>query len=499
MRRFIFLIVFSIFSKSVSPFGLYDSIIIYKPKALLINKNLKIVLQKLNQLKNDKLEKNKTFTILHIGDSHVQGDFFSGEIRRQLQSYFGFAGIGAIFPYSLAKSYGPRGLVSKSEGNWNSYKILSPRNDFKLGLLGYGLTTQNENASIHFEIKEKFPILNFTDLNIWHTYDSSTFNIEINNKFQSANQYKSKSGWAVSNFKSKMPQKEFNFVAKKNEQNQHHFEFLGFELLNENTSGINYHHLGVVGAQFTHFIKYANFNLEQIVYLKPDLIIFSFGTNEAYDNSFDSVSYYNITSSFIKKLIEQLSETGIIFTTAPDTRSMGKTPPFQISVNNQLKKIANEYQLTIFDLNTEMGGWGSLYNWQKYNLTLKDKLHFTSSGYSLQGKLFSLSLLDAYNKVNFKDTINISLLQDTIIETLTKVLSNDTKNTIKNETKTEIQILPEKKFISKNKIHVIKKGDTIGKLSNMYHISKNSIFKINHINQKTILNIGQKIIIPKKN
>ena len=65
------------------------------------------------------------FTIIHIGDSHIQGDYFSGEIRMQLQSYFGNGGRGILFPYALAKSFGPRGVAVKPLGLWTGFKTLT--------------------------------------------------------------------------------------------------------------------------------------------------------------------------------------------------------------------------------------------------------------------------------------------------------------------------------------------------------------------------------------
>ena len=50
---------------------------------------------------------------------------------------------------------------------------------------------------------------------------------------------------------------------------------------------------------------------------------------------------------------------------------------------------------------------------------------------------------------------------------------------------------------SKNKIHIVKKGDTINKLSRIYKISQKAIFSANHLNKKSVLKIGEKIIISK--
>jgi hypothetical protein len=196
-----------------------------------------------------------------------------------------------------------------------------------------------------------------------------------------------------------------NFFKTNTKQN--HFGFYGFELISDIKYGVNYHHCGVVGAQFTHLINNAPWSIEQIAQLNPDLIIFSFGTNEAYNDGLDTSYYKSSIIKFMQDLEIASPKTAFIFTTAPDTRSQNRIPSNQIIVNNILKRIATNGSYSIFDLNEAMGGWGSIYTWYNKGLTLKDKLHFTEQGYSLQGNLFTLSLLEAYNLINFNDPINL--------------------------------------------------------------------------------------------
>ena len=152
---------------------------------------------------------------------------------------------------------------------------------------------------------------------------------------------------------------------------------------------------------------------------------------------------------------------------------------------------------SIFDLNEAMGGWGSIYSWFKKGLTLKDKLHFTEQGYSLQGNLFTLSLLEAYNSINFHDSINLNQIRSTVKDSMASILKNS-----KNDSLIKILERHNKKKSSgsknsTNKIHIVKKGDTASKLCRIYKISLNTIFSSNHLNKKSILKIGEKIIISK--
>jgi hypothetical protein len=62
----------------------------------------------------------KTISIVHIGDSHIQGDYLSRTIRYRLQKEFGEAGRGLVFPYSLLNMYGPVDYSCKSNVAWLS-------------------------------------------------------------------------------------------------------------------------------------------------------------------------------------------------------------------------------------------------------------------------------------------------------------------------------------------------------------------------------------------
>ena len=54
----------------------------------------------------DKLKQtpNRKLRILHIGDSHIQADYFTGYIRDEMQRLFGTGGRGFVFPYAIAGS-----------------------------------------------------------------------------------------------------------------------------------------------------------------------------------------------------------------------------------------------------------------------------------------------------------------------------------------------------------------------------------------------------------
>ena len=516
------------------------------------------------------------FTIVHIGDSHIQGDYFSGEIRMQLQSQFGNAGRGILFPYALAKSFGPRGVSVKPIGLWTGHKTLSSGLIEPLGLEGYAATTNSTNSSISISLSDKFKEENalgtFSNPNlqrirIWHSADDNAFSTQLNSEFTwtgsqfySANNIQIRQttiksgGWGVSNYQAQTPQTNFTISLSRTNPNQNHYAFYGFEIIPMQQRGVVYHHCGVVGAQFTHLINKAPYTIEQIAHIKPDILIFSFGTNEAYNGKLDTQTYTTAVMKFLADIAEASPTTAIILTTAPDTRSRNRIPPAQKSVNNELRKIARAQKITLYDLNEAMGGWGSLHVWYNHKLTLTDKLHFNAAGYALQGQLFTLSLLQAYNKVNAKDTINISALSNTVHDAMTvlvrdfsavslgdslgDVTANDTiakvantatgarivtpkvpiatnNGSIANEN-SDINIAPNNgknnipsftpknsndrspKMISGEVTHTVKSGENLYRIAQRYHVSHEAIARRNNLSNPKALRVGQRLVIPKR-
>ncbi len=499
----IFSLLFS-FCKINSQEILKDSLAInYSVSPINETPKLKSALLKLQKIHENKIKNNYSsgdsiFTIIHIGDSHIQGDYFSGQIRKQLQYYFGNGGRGILFPYALAKSFGPRATILKTNKKWTGVKILTPDLSNKLGLIGYAAFTNDSNSSVTLTFNENFEGSPFKKINIWHSSDLESYSFKLNNELKFLESKLISSGWGVSSFYTNTSCNNFSLFPFKTSNKQNHFGFYGFELISDIKYGVNYHHCGVVGAQFTHFINNAPWSVEQIVHLNPDIIIFSFGTNEAYNDDLDTSYYKSLIVKFMQDLEFASPKTAFIFTTAPDTRSQNRIPSNQTIVNSILKRISNNSNYSIFDLNQSMGGWGSIHSWSKKGLTLKDKLHFTPQGYSLQGDIFILSLIETYNKINFNDTININQIRIMVKDSMAVLIRSSENDSL-------INILPVDKkkhsLVSKNSkniIHFVKKGDTITKLSRIYKISQKVIFRTNHLNKKSILKIGDKIIITKQ-
>ena len=71
----------------------------------------------LSLLYKSKTDKQGVINIVHIGDSHIQADYFSGMLRMCLQKQFGNAGRGLIFPYKVAKTNEPYNYLTTTDAH----------------------------------------------------------------------------------------------------------------------------------------------------------------------------------------------------------------------------------------------------------------------------------------------------------------------------------------------------------------------------------------------
>jgi LysM repeat protein len=275
------------------------------------------------------------------------------------------------------------------------------------------------------------------------------------------------------------------------------FNFHGISFENPSLHGLQYNRCGVVGATFLQLVAQQDFTLAQLKETKPDLIIFSYGSNESYDKNFNIDDYYKRVSQFIIRIKNEIPGVNIIFTDTPDTRSRNRYPANTIPINEKLKLIATETGSGFWDLNTIMGGDNSMMYWLKNNLTRKDQLHFTKAGYELQGNLFSSAFLDVYNKNNNSEkNQTVQRVCDSLhaqIETQLKDLTakNDSINSAANNSTTNTS------HPANTKVHAVQKNETLGSIAKKYGVSVKQLCEWNGLTEKSVLHIDQKIVIKK--
>lgn len=167
------------------------------------------------------------------------------------------------------------------------------------------------------------------------------------------------------------------------------------------SNGVVYHILGVNGATCQSFSTPEH--IRQIADLHPDLVILSFGTNEAHGRRYNASEHTAAMNYLIAELKASCPDVAFLMTTPPGAyvrngrRGKIINPRTPLVVENELK-FAREHGIAIWDMYDIVGGkQRACLNWNAANMYQRDKIHFTHEGYTLQGLLLYEEFIKAYN------------------------------------------------------------------------------------------------------
>ena len=128
-----------------------------------------------------KLKRTQThkLKVLHIGDSHVQADIFTGYIRNELQKILGDGGRGFVFPYAAAATHAAYDYKTTCKGKWEFSRNVQPYPAYDMGITGATIHTEDSTASF----KLVFPSWALKDnnnvLKIYCKRASDSYNLKL--------------------------------------------------------------------------------------------------------------------------------------------------------------------------------------------------------------------------------------------------------------------------------------------------------------------------------
>ncbi|NDW08933.1 GDSL-type esterase/lipase family protein [Dysgonomonas sp. 520] len=369
--------------------------------------------EKLLSLENDKQGK---VNIVHIGDSHIQADFFTHAIRQRMQQKFGNAGYGFTFPYSLAKTNANNIVKYGSNVNWSSAKVLGSPADLSIGLGGINLRTSSDGFNIKLSVSGAY---SFNTVKIVHPAWDSVFTLnglDIPPIAEGVPSQNSEEEEAV--LPTTMKQGDFTIV-----QDKYVTSFSATDLLrevnitaNENKAvytlngivlekddaGVLYHNIGVNGAKLSDYNKQELF-FEQLSVLSPDLVIVSFGTNESF-GKLSASSYMKQVDTFVANVMRENPYTTILFTTpAP---SLLKRKILNHLIQDYTDKLTGQTSFPVWDMLRATGGIKAPLSGRYGGYMAKDKVHYKREGYVMQANLFVDDLLCLYEKYKYEKNLN---------------------------------------------------------------------------------------------
>lgn len=359
---------------------------------------------------NEKLEKLVTtgegrINIVQIGGSHIQAGSFSGQMRTRLQQLNGEmnAGWGYMFPYRISRTNSPFGYYIRYNGRWQSFRNVEKRKSGTLGVGGMSVTTSSPKAELTILLEEENDLdYSFNKFRVYFQTKGNNYTVSVDSALLvSSNLTSDYIDFELNKYVDSMK----ITVEKKYNSNG---SFTLFGITTETApNGIMYHSIGVNGAHVPAFLRCQLFE-EQLVELKPDLVILGLGINDAYGRKFSQNRFESNYEQLIEKIREAAPNTAIVFTTNNDSylyrRYVNNNGE---KVKDSMFKMAKKYNAGVWDMYSVMGGLNSIVLWQKNSLAQSDRIHFTREGYLLIGDLFFTALVqDFENYLLTKKTNN---------------------------------------------------------------------------------------------
>ena len=344
--------------------------------------------------------------IMHIGGSHVQAGTFTQQFRDNLLNINTnlIGGQYFIFPFSVGKTNNPSHYLTSSTGEWTYCRNAVRRDtDKRMGLAGAALTTSDPEATISIVTRAKnssdiTPEFNFNKVTVLGF--SETENVVPNVSFDDSiiqgkyNDYQSSYTFHLPDFTDSIcivfPSIEGEFT-------------LTGVLLENGMPGISVHGIGVNGASVPSYLRCDDFERD-LELVRPDLIIFSIGINDAAEANFDKETFKRNYGELISIMQRVNPDCALLFVTNNDSYKrikVKKKKHYEVNPNGAIVEKAflemgKRYNAAVWDQFDIMGGLHSMQNWEKAGLAQPDKVHFTKSGYQLIGDLLYNALIESY-------------------------------------------------------------------------------------------------------
>lgn len=410
-------------------------------------------LQQLEQKKNGKLR------IVHIGDSHIQADLFTGKMRNLLQQKYGNGGFGFTFPHNLAKTNGSHYIKYNATTSFESYRNIYPDTTKPVGLSGIALFTTSKDFAIELQVRDKNFV--FNSLKLVMPKKQRLFDVAITSKEISIESsvpktitHKIKSGEALSIIASKhgvsvvaikkanglksnniragktlrIPTKQmepkkilrsefqlltlFEDVASQNYYSQEPIDkiylvsnpeassyALNGLILENNNPGLVYSAIGVNGAKASDYNRFPEF-YQQLQAIEADLVVISLGTNESFDKQGSTIYFENL-QKMITEIRAKNPSVEILVVTPPPSLFKRKFPnAFVADYAKVIQEKASENYYSVWDMFQAMGGLFNVNRNFSKGYMSKDKVHYSKLGYERQAELFFEAL--EYNYEQFK-------------------------------------------------------------------------------------------------
>ncbi len=480
-------------------FQSYYPFIAYDRNIIEWNKNEEVMIF-LNKMKESK---TGIVRILHIGDSHIHSDIFTGFVRKRLQNLFGNGGRGLVFPFCTAGTHATRDYKTSCTGTWTSAKTTERVLIYDIGVTGVTARTDDVNATASiifrpgvYKIPKKQMKVSVLYLDCENAFD---VNLRSGKKSWEVTSVDSENGVMTGMLDWSSDTLTISFT--KSDTTQKFFEMYGLVIEDSDQNGIIYSSAGINGSAMYHLVNQKLLE-KHIEILKPDLLVLDLGTNDIYRGTFEESVLYKLLTTIVQKVRKVVPEACILLIPPQDMYYRKKHIVSTDKYSALLRKVAFEQGCLFWDYFAVSGGNYSMLKWELKLLAKKDRLHLSTEGYELKGKLFVMALLDLYTEFIRNEIFPPERIWEQTDSACIALLFNPSSlygGPVQPDT-VAIHSMPfettqtNKPASSGSVTHIVKSGENLGLVAQKYGVTVAQLQQWNSIKGTTIYP-GQKLIL----
>ncbi len=353
-------------------------------------------------------------TIVHLGDSHIASDSLSRGIRRRLQERFGDAGRGMMVPAGAYKYAIADGVSFKRTGNWTASNSLRQKSG-PYGISGVRLSSRSKGASLRLTARSGQ--FDWAEVTVLTGPKQGTVRLKAGDKVVTFNaRAKAQNSRVV-----RLNARGVTVTVTAGEGGA--TTVLNWAI-GRNAPGVRYVNFGIAGATANITDRWSRqLVANDIAHLKPDLIIWGYGTNEGFNDGLDLARYEKTVSRFIGQLRGSAPDAEFMFIgpadsaraprhargskvcrhlAAGDTRKVSRwhAPPKLGKVRSLLADLSKAQNAAFWDWYSAMGGSCSINRWATASpaLAARDRVHLTNRGYDRSAALFIDHLMNRFSQ-----------------------------------------------------------------------------------------------------
>ncbi len=387
-------------------------------KELQFNEKGKENLFRFFEILSDCASLKKKISILHYGDSQIEGDRMTSYIRQKIQLQFGGYGPGLI---PATNVYNTFTFKQRYSDHWTRYTAFGGE---KLISRKYGALASASRFTPEYDLNDSTFVLDSLPLKTaWIEISPSKIAYSRARKFNHVrlhyNDCVSPTRLRVYNNDALIHEEELITDGKQHtfslsfpgtpEKLKYEFSgkispnICGFSL--EGDYGVQVANIAMRGSSGTVFNRIKNSTLKPMYHeLNTQLVIMQFGGNSViyFKDSSDVTSYANWFKSQIKTVQKTMPGSMVVVIGPSDMSKLEDgiytTYPFLPYCTEEMKRVSLECGAAFWNLYAAMGGQNSMPSWVEQGLAGKDYIHFTNKGAKFASQMFYNSFISQYIK-----------------------------------------------------------------------------------------------------